>query len=175
MKRFLSASVLVAMVFSGACGDSSLAPSPNDSDGGPHSQLSWDFWLGNPRCISGSCLLPPPQRLGGGTEGTHSFNVGVNTIYQLYIHVNYPRIAGRTIKTIVSDEVSWQAEQTGKPDIRTHESITENRPYRLEIDAGGGPSRRQPGMYSINIIVEETGPGLSQPVILKTIIWVILV
>ncbi len=169
MRRNFSAAfavfvVAVALVMTSACnGFGGAAPSPLK---GPHSQMKWEFWLGDPRCVSG-CPPPTAQILGQGADGSYSLTTKTDTNHLYELRVNFPEVAHQ-IKVMIVNEAEerirepyvWQGISGDK-----NLGLTTSRPLM---------TKKMPGTYELTITVEETGPDLPQMVVLRAVLRITL-
>ena len=144
----------------------SAPPLPNT---GPHSIMEFEVWRGDPSCFSG-CPEEEPHLLVQGTEaGSFSASSTTNSGHDLSVRVTFPVIPGRLVKlTVVNDADFWEGSR-----IRTLEGVTRDRRGFLTL-GGNFTTRSVPGIYTITIRVEETGPDLSQPFILEAVVLLTL-
>lgn len=159
--------ILALAVAAGACNSRFNPAAPTFSDG-PHSTLKWELWRGDPRCVTG-CPGGQAEPLGNGSEGTYSFASRTDTGHLLDVRVQFPDVAGHTVRLTVVNEAHLDSETRGQPRVEVAEAVTGDKLFGI-MSGDSFPTRRTPGTYPITVTVEETGPDLSQSVMLRAVI-----
>lgn len=138
----------------GPSGTGRDAPVLEPPHSGPHSELSWEFWIGDPGC-TGVCPGPNPQMLLQGDTGVYGVPTVGNTTHSLQGRVHFPAVAGHRVKFTVTFP-----DADGKSRQQVSEETTGNRMSGIDFL---GPRFKTPsrlGTYLLELMVEEWGDDL---------------
>ena len=160
--------VLALSALMTSCAKSPTNPDGNPAPGGPVlvlvpnngpvSVVKWEFWVGDPTCISG-CPPPPAHMMGDGSVGEFTFGSTLNTRHYVNLLVGIPTQMGHHVKVLTWSDANYILEfNGGVPETWSTEGDSNGRGYDI-TRRWGFDTRRTPGTYKIVINVEDIGPS----------------